>query len=87
MEPDANRTRPKAYLAPGASDWAPLNDEAFISLKYVSPPVPAKIVANRTEMSDILATAPQIPNLDFFGGKRDIVGCTRWVSVRRTHLE
>ncbi|WP_256818940.1 SIR2 family protein [Pseudomonas putida] len=74
VELDANRKGLQAYLAPGASDWAPLNEEAFKVLKGVPPPDPARIVSNRTALSDMLAAALQIPNLGFLAGSGTSLG-------------
>ncbi|MEN5302673.1 SIR2 family protein [Pseudomonas sp. TWI628] len=74
VELDANRKGLQAYLAPGASDWAPLNEEAYIVLKGVPPPDPARIVSNRTALSDMLAAALQVPNLGFLAGSGTSLG-------------
>lgn len=74
VELDANRKGLQAYLAPGASDWAPLNEEAYIVLKGEPPPDPARIVSNRTALSDMLAVALQVPNLGFLAGSGTSLG-------------
>ncbi|WP_244988710.1 SIR2 family protein [Pseudomonas qingdaonensis] len=74
VELDANRKGLQAYLAPGASDWAPLNEEAYIVLKGAPPPDPARIVSNRTALSDMLAAALQVPNLGFLAGSGTSLG-------------
>ncbi|GLO16135.1 hypothetical protein PPUJ20028_47210 [Pseudomonas putida] len=74
VELDANRKGLQAYLPPGASDWAPLNEEAFNVLKDVETPDLAKIVSNRSALSDMLAAALQIPNLGFLAGSGTSLG-------------
>ncbi len=74
VELDANRKGLQAYLVPGASDWAPLNEEAYTVLKGVPPPDPARIVSNRTALSDMLAAALQVPNLGFLAGSGTSLG-------------
>jgi len=74
VELDANRKGLQAYLVPGASDWAPLNEEAYTVLKGVPPPDPARIVSNRTALSDMLPAALQVPNLGFLAGSGTSLG-------------
>jgi len=74
VELDANRKGLQAYLAPGASDWAPLNEQAHIVLKGAPPSDPARIVSNRTALSDMLAAALQVPNLGFLAGSGTSLG-------------
>lgn len=74
VELDANRKGIQAYLAPGASDWAPLNEEAHIVLKGAPPSDTARIVSNRTALSDMLAAALQVPNLGFLAGSGTSLG-------------
>jgi len=74
VELDANRKGLQAYLAPGASDWAPLNEEAYNVLKGEPPSDPSRIISNRTALSDMLAAALQVPNLGFLAGSGTSLG-------------
>ena len=88
VELDASRKGLQAYLPPGASDWAPLNEEAFNVLKDAEPLDLAKIVSNRTAMSDMLAAALRIPNLRIpralghpFHGHLDTDSTSTWTVI------
>ncbi|WP_336849424.1 SIR2 family protein [Pseudomonas juntendi] len=74
VELDANRKGLQAYLAPGASDWAPLNEQAHFVLKGAPLSDPGRIVSNRTALSDMLAAALQVPNLGFLAGSGTSLG-------------
>lgn len=74
LELDGNRKGLKAYLAPGVSEWSPLDEAAFTILKGAPPADPVQISSNRAALSDMLTAALQIPNLGFLAGSGTSLG-------------
>lgn len=64
----------QAYLPPGAAEWLPLTEEAFTILKAVDEDDDLQVRANKAALSDMFASALQIPNLGFFAGSGTSLG-------------
>lgn len=64
----------RAYLPPGVTEWKPLTEDAFKVLRSVEEAEDAQVRANRAELSEMFASALQIPNLGFFAGSGTSLG-------------
>src|SRR5690606_15930108 len=71
---DDNFKGQQAYLPPGAIEWLPLTEEAFTVLKAVDEADDVQVRANKSALSDMFASALQIPNLGFFAGSGTSLG-------------
>lgn len=64
----------QAYLPPGGVEWLPLTEDAFNVLKSVDEADEAQIRTNRAALSDMFASALQMPNLGVFTGSGASLG-------------
>ncbi|AIR88126.1 SIR2 family protein [Pseudomonas cremoricolorata] len=64
----------QAYLSPGAAEWLPLTEAAFMALKSTEEADDEQVRANKATLSAMFASALQIPNLGFFAGSGTSLG-------------
>ena len=75
-----------AYKAPGGSEWMPLDENAYKTIKQIPELEPGdweKINRNNSALKDFLVSAFQLPNVGFFAGSGTSLGAVGGPSMQK----